>query len=124
MSVCFQMIDTCIIKRRQATDADGGIGADQYDIYATAEPCLFINQPRNFESQDTEGRDILYDGKLRIEAEIFATDIIVISDIEYKVLIVQPLRDRNVNTVIYYRAYLQRRRKTTAAIEQAEPIIN
>lgn len=124
MSPCFTYIDTCDIKRRQATGRDGGVGTDQYDLYASDESCLFIEKPGRFEKQDSEGRDVIYDGEFRIEQEIYESDIIVMDNIEYIILIVLPIRDRIIDSIIYYRAFIRRRRKITAALQQAEPVIN
>jgi len=122
--VASQFIDNCNIKRRIATDINGGIGADKYDLFASNEPCLFIEKPGRLESQDEQGRDIISDGKLRIETEILETDLIVLNNIEYKVLVILPARNRILNKIEYYIITLQRRRKFTDALEQLEPIIH
>jgi len=118
-----QFIDLCNIKRRKATVKDGGMGADEYDLFASDVSCLFIEKPGRMEAQDNSGRDIISDGEFRVETEVLETDLIVINNIEYIILLITPARDRILNVVRYYKCRLQRRRKFTDALEQKEPVI-
>jgi len=115
--------DTCRIFRRKATTVYGGTGADEYDLYADNQRCDFREQPGRIQRQDSTGRNIVYDGILRIEEEILPTDQIVVDDFNYEVLLVLPIKDSITNLVQYYRIFLERRTERTDKKEQLEPII-
>ncbi len=116
--------DTCTIKRRQATTKYGGSGADIYDVYSTETPCHYVEREGHLERQEAQGRNIIYTGVLILDDEVLESDLVVVNDIEYKVLRVQPIRDFVTGVVNYYRVYLER----TAAVDvdaiNAEPVIN
>ena len=116
----FEFLDLCTIKRRKETTVYGGMAADEYNIYATEVPCLFIEESGTIVTADSEGRDIVTDGTLRLWEQIYITDTIVIGNYEYKILLVNSLRDRITNTVKYYRAKLQKMKKD---VPSDEPVI-
>lgn len=107
---CYRMKDLCTIKRRQATTKYGGTGADKYDVFATDVPCYFLLIPGKTLLQDESGRDLISDGVLRVGQEIIkATDLIIIEDVEYEPLLVQPLKDKITQRIKIYRVFIQRR---------------
>ena len=116
--------DRCDIYRRQATDKYGGLGADQYDQYAVAEPCRFVESEGRLERQNESGRNIIYSGILLTDAEIRESDVVIIADIEYSVLNVQTIRHPITGVIVYYRAHLQRVTAADAATKQDEPVVN
>lgn len=121
----FEYIDVCKILRRKETDIYGGTGADEYDTYSESERCLFSYKQGNTMKQDSQGRDIISDCILRIDAEILITDLIVFEDYKYQPILVMPMKNRITNNVEYYRVYLQKMTITpyTDEAEQNEPII-
>ena len=119
-----QFNKTCTVKRRKDTSINGGIGADKYDVLIENDPCGFIEKPGRIEAQGDSGRDLVSDGEFRTKTEVQETDMIVIDDNEWIILLVTPLVYRVTGITEYYRCLIKKRGRFTDALEQAEPRIN
>ena len=108
------MPDICTVRTRDATVKFGGAGADQFTDRLTNEPCFFKERPGRESRQGDNGRDIVWDGILRIASEVFSTDQIVISDFKYFVLLVTPIKDTITETIEYYKVRIAREKSDSA----------
>jgi len=116
--------DTCTIMRRQDTDKYGGVAADEYDVYKQDEPCHFIEKIGRLERKTDDGRDIVYSGVLMTDEQLYESDTIVMDDVKYKILEVQPIRDVVTRVIRYYRAMIERAGAVDLDAINDEPIIN
>jgi hypothetical protein len=116
--------DTCIVKRRQDTATYGGPGADRYDVYATAVPGYFVEREGRLERSSEAGRDTVYTGVFITDEVLLESDLLEISETEYRILRVLPVRDAVTGLVNYYRAYLERTAAVDLDSKNAEPAIN
>ncbi len=122
IAVAYQ--DVCTIMRRQDTDKYGGVAADEYDIYKQDEHCHFVEKIGRLERKTDDGRDIVYTGVLMTDEQLYESDMIILDDVKYKILEVQPIRDVVTRLIRYYRAMIERAYAVDTDAINNEPVIN
>lgn len=106
--------DVCTVRTRDTTVKFGGSGADQFTDRLTDEPCLFKERPGRESRQGDNGRDIVWDGILRIRSQVISTDQIVIGDFKYFVGQITPIKDPFTQIIEYYKVRIAREKSDSA----------